>query len=275
MSELRDAIVGQVRIRFALTLEEFATRVRELAQAHLAGSDRSLRDQAVRLSLDDLYLATACLRNDDRAWNELATLHFDFMREFARRFLAPAAARDVADEVIADLWERGKLRHYEGRSTLRTWLGTVVAHAALNSRKSMSRLVPLDSESARAIDVKTSRLESVEPANEQAAVLLRQMFSEAVRELPPESKLLLQLYYEQGLTLDQLSITMGASSAALSRRLKRTREELRAAIESLSLRQTGASAHALRDGLDLERIEFDLGKLLGGVALTGERHEVV
>jgi RNA polymerase sigma factor (sigma-70 family) len=276
VSELLDLIARAVRVRVALSIEEFAARVQELAGAHVGAAGRSLRDQAARLSLDDLYLATACLGNDERGWNELATTHFDFMREFARRFLAPAPARDVADEVIADLWERGKLRQYEGRSTLRTWLGTVVAHAALNSRKSMSRLVPLDSESARAIELKATRLESIEPANEQAAVLLRQIFSEAVRDLSPESRLLLQLYYEQGLTLDQLSVTLHASSAALSRRLKRTRRELRTAIEALSRRQTGTSAQALRDGLDLARIELDLGRLLGGETVpTGERYEVV
>jgi RNA polymerase sigma factor (sigma-70 family) len=276
VSDLLELIAGHVRVRFPLTLEAFAARVRELAQTHSGASGRSLRDQAARLSLDDLYLATACLESDERAWSELATTHFEFMREFPRRFLASAAARDVADEVIADLWERGKLRQYEGRSTLRTWLGTVVAHAALNSRKSMTRLVPLDSESARVAEQKAARFESVEPENEQAAVLLRQMFSEAVRGLPPESRLLLQLYYEQGLTLEQLSVAMHASSAALSRRLKRTREELRDSIESLSRRQTGASALALRDGLDLARIELDLGKLLGGESVpTGERYEVV
>jgi RNA polymerase sigma factor (sigma-70 family) len=276
VNELLELIARTVRIRFALGIEEFAARVQELAKTHIGVAERSLLDQAARLALDDLYLATACLRNDERGWNELATTHFDFMRGFARRFLAPPAARDVADDVIADLWERGKLRQYEGRSTLRTWLGTVVAHAALNSRKSMSRLVPLDGESARALELKTARFECIEPANEQAAALLRQMFSEAVRDLSPESKLLLQLYYEQGLTLDQLCVTMHASSAALSRRLKRTREELRAAIESRSRRQTGASAEALRAGLDLGRIELDLGQLLGSEAApTGERYEVV
>ena len=276
MDEVLELIARNVRIRFEVSIEEFAARVRELGRAHGGASNPSLCEHIGRLSLDDLYLATACTRSEERAWHELATTHFDFMREFARRFLPPPAARDVADEVIADLWERGRLRQYEGRSLLRTWLGTVVAHAALNSRKAMSRLVPLDSEPARTHGVDATQLECIEPANEQAAILLREMFTEAARGLPPESRLLLQLYYEQGLTLDQLSVTLHTSSAAVSRRLKRTREELRAAIETLSRRQTGASAEALRDGLDLGRIELDLRKLLGGESVpTGGRYEVV
>lgn len=276
MDELRELITREVRIRFALRAEEFANRVQELAQGACRISKRSLRDHVAGLCLDDLYLATACTRSDERAWSELSATHFDFMRDFARRFLPHPAARDVADEVIADLWTHGKLQRYEGRSTLRTWLGTVIAHAALNSRKAMNRSVPLENEEARTTERKLVPLESLEPANEEVAALLRDMLSEAMRNLPPEERLMLQLYYEQGMTLDEMSVTVRASSAAVSRRLKRTRAELRARIDTLSRRQTGESAEALRAGLDLARIELDLGKLLGsGSAASGDRYEVV
>lgn len=85
-----------------------------------------------RLSLDDLYLATACARGDDKAWKECAERYFGFIRDFARRYLPKVEAAELADQVIVDLWERGKMGRYEGRSSLKTWLGAVVAHAALN-----------------------------------------------------------------------------------------------------------------------------------------------
>ena len=59
------------------------------------------------------------------------------------------------------------------------------------------------------------------------------------RALPAEDKLLLLLYYEQGLTLDEMAGVVGGSKAALSRKLQRTRDELRASIDSLSRRRAG------------------------------------
>lgn len=273
---LLDLIERKVRIRFALSAAEFASRLHELTLAAGGAALRPPLEYVRRLCLDDLYLATACTHSDQRAWNELSATHFDFMREFARRFLSHAAARDVADEVIAELWARGRLRQYEGRSTLRTWLGASIAHAALNSRKTASRLMPLDSEPDGAGREQDAAPGGSDAEKEQIAGLLREMLHDAIRGLQPEDRLSLQLYYEQGMTLDEMSVTLHASSAALSRRLKRTREELRAAIEALARRQTGESADALRAGLDLARVELDLGKLLKAESLTDrERHRVV
>ena len=49
----------------------------------------------------------------------------------------------------------------------------------------------------------------------------------ALAELEPDQKLLLLLYYEQGLTLDEMVGVLGASKATLSRRLDRLRRSLR------------------------------------------------
>jgi len=188
------------------------------------------------------------------------------MREFARRFVPVDAAREVADEVIADLWERGKLRQYGGRSTLRTWLGTVVAHAALNSRPALGRTQSLETSGTAALDVAIAP----DAAERESAALLARFMTEALRELAPPDRLLLRLYYEQQLTLDELGGLLHASAPALSRRLKQTRETLRATIEARARGATGGSAAELRSGLDLSRIELDLDKLLGP-PLSNER----
>jgi RNA polymerase sigma-70 factor, ECF subfamily len=255
-AELQQLIMRAVRGRFALAAQAFVARVCELALPHCGASDAALRDYVLKLSLDDLYLATACLGGEEAAWRELSGTHFEFMRGFARRFVSGQAARDVADEVIAELWSRKKLHQYGGRSTLRTWLGTVVAHAALNSRHASQRTVSLQPD-------KSASSDRIEPADDQAATLLRELLTEAVASLPTEERLLLQLYYEQGMTLDELSVTLRVSGAAISRRLKRAREDVRARIEAGARSRTGESAQTLRAGLDLSRIELDLGKLLG------------
>jgi DNA-directed RNA polymerase specialized sigma24 family protein len=90
----------------------------------------------------DLALARACARRGS-AWEEFERRHFAFIRAFASRLLPGAAGADLADQVIADLWQRGKIARFEGRSNLKTWLGAVVAHAASNVAQARRRMVPL------------------------------------------------------------------------------------------------------------------------------------
>lgn len=261
-NQVQALVAKAVRARFALDVVGFADCVRELARAACRGSDRSLLEHVERLSLDDLYLATACARGDEGAWEEFGRDYFGFIRGFARRFLPDHEAKDLADQVIADLWSRRKLGRFEGRSTLRTWLGAVVAHAALNAGKALRRTLPSDGDELR--DRLGAGLSSAsDAAAEDAAERLRRIVEEAIAALPPEDKLLLRLYYEQGLTLDEMSFALRVSKAALSRRLKRTREALRDSIELLSQRSAGVAADLLRTGLDLSRVELDLGVLLG------------
>lgn len=270
--EFDELVMARVRPRFALSVQSFVSRVIQLAQAACAGADERLHEQVLRLSLDDLYLATACVSGEDAAWRELSTTHFGFMREFARRFVPAHSARDVADEVIADLWARERLRQYGGRSTLRTWLGTVVAHAALNSRHAMGQFVSLEAVPARDAREGLAQPQRFEPESEESAALLKELVGEAVSRLSADDRLLLRLYYEQEMTLDELGVLLRASAPAISRRLKRAREELRAVIEAQARRRAGESADALRSGLDLGRIELDLGKLLG-VQLSKQQAE--
>jgi hypothetical protein len=75
---------------------------------------------------------------------------------------------------------------------------------------------------------------------------------------------LIQLYYEQGLTLDQMETALRMSKATLSRRLKRVREQLRESIDRLARGLFGASGDAVRDRVALDRLEIDLAALLGG-----------
>lgn len=259
-------VAGQVRFRFALDAEAFADHVAAFAVTAAPGTPPE--EHTRRLSLDDLYLAAACARGEDAAWEECLARHGGFIRDFARRFLKEPAASDVTDQVIADLWERGKMARYQGRSTLRTWLGSIVAHAALNAIKAGRRTLPLEQEEDGGYRSTPRGATDVGAGQERS--LLEELVKEAMEGLPAEGKLLLLLYYEQGLTLDEMAAVLGGSKAALSRKLQRTRDELRASIESLSRRRAGASAESLRAGIDLGRLELDLGRLLGGVGVEQE-----
>lgn len=264
---VRAAIERAVRCRFSVSADAFAGLLLERAAAKQPHRDPV--EYAVRLCLDDLYLATACCRGEDEAWHECRERYFTYIRDFAKRFVHERAAADVADQVIADLWQRGRLAKYDGRSTLRTWLGAVVSNAAINAGKVERRMTTFDpkmmeraSETGAAEDDETRRVFAT-------------LVERAIGELEPESKLLLLLYYEQGLTLTQMEGVLGASKATLSRRLDRLRRGLRDSIEARSRQELRADARTLHRQLDLVRLEFDLAAALAVGSMEGKGHDAV
>jgi RNA polymerase sigma factor (sigma-70 family) len=267
-TEIRSAIERQVRRRFAIPLDAFADVVLERATVHQA--DRNPLEYISRLCLDDLYLAAACCQGDGDAWQECRERYFSYIRDFARRFVHEGAAADVADQVIADLWQRQRLAQYDGRSTLRTWLGAVVAHAAINAGKRERRMTTLD---AGTMEARSQAIGGAEDEHTQR--LFATLVTRAVEELEPEAKVLLLLYYEQGLTLDEMVSVLGTSKATLSRRLDRLRQGLRAAIEASALHELRVDAATLREQFDFARLAFDLEAALGGSAMEGKRDGVV
>ena len=205
---------------------------------------------------EDLALAHACARGEEAAWEDFQRRHFAFIRDFAGKIVPGAAGEDVAGDVIADLWKRGKLARYEGRSTLRTWLGAVVLHAALNAKHSVRPSADLEAASRLA-----GPAESTAPRAERSR--LTRMLQDALGRLSAEERLLLRLHYEQALSLEQMRPAFARSKAALSRRLERARASVRRTMESLAQERFGVPLAELRQGVDFATWEFDLGSLLG------------
>lgn len=219
---------------------------------------------------DDLELAKACCRGDEDAWREFRERYFTYIRDFAKRFVHERAAADVADQVIADLWQRSRLAQFDGRSTLKTWLGAVVAHAAINAAKVERRTTTLTPRTWERASITTAA-----PPDDDSGRAFALLVERAIGELEPEGKLLLLLYYEQGLTLDEMVNVVGGSKATLSRRLAGLRSALRDAIDANARRELHVDADALRERLDFARLEFDLAAALGGGRMEGKGDGVV
>ncbi|MGH7558506.1 MAG: RNA polymerase sigma factor [Gemmatimonadota bacterium] len=223
---------------------------------------------------EDFILATACAGGDEGAWKEFEARHFGYIRAFSRRFdLSEEAAADVADGVIADLWQRGTIARFEGRSTLRTWLGAVVTHAALNAAARERRRASMNgsdrtasSATVREDAIPTGALDRFvisgtgghDPA---AREILSGAVASALHSLDPQDRLLVLLYYEQGLTLEQIGGLVGLSKATMSRRLERIRRGLQQGIER-RLGAEGTSWSEIRPELDLSQLDLDLPALL-------------
>jgi len=208
----------------------------------VTGSDRA----------DDLALVGRCLGGDEEAWRRLVKLHRQGMIDLARRILPAADAADVVDQVIADIWERRKLARFAGRSALGTWLGAVTINAALNAKRSSGSRSQMRVVTADAPDVAAPG--PVDPDDASLARILR----DAIAVLPPEAKLLVLMYYEQGLTLDQAATLLKRSKSTLSRSLQQARDRIRAEADRIAGERFGTTLAALRAGADLSQLEFDL-----------------
>ncbi|HTO87967.1 MAG TPA: sigma-70 family RNA polymerase sigma factor [Thermoanaerobaculia bacterium] len=248
---------------------EIERRVRRRFDVDPAGLESRVREAVAsgtrpdRLALDDLYLAAACAAGEEAAWEELSRRHFPFIRDFAMRCTRrDPPASDVAERVIADLWQRAKIRQFGGRSSLRTWLGTLVAHAASNALAAMRRDRPLEDagEPSRAPDGEDRDLSALARAT-----------AAALQALDADARLLLLLYYEQSLTLEQISPMLGVSKATLSRRLAEVRSRLRQEIATREKEETGADASTTGGPVDFGRVDFDLSALLAAPPDTKKR----
>jgi RNA polymerase sigma-70 factor (ECF subfamily) len=263
-AELLALVRAQVQIRFSLTAETLADRV--LSFPFLDAAPDRRHGQVSRLVLDDLYLALACADGDDDAWREFERAHFAFIRDFSARFLHGAEAGDLASTVIADLWQRRKIAQFQGRSSLRTWLGAVVTRMALNAKASTRLRV-----AASAPDLATVDPPASSDVGDDEGRALARLMQQAIGRLEPDEKLLLLFHYEQGLSLDAMAPLLGASKATLSRRISALRDRLRQDVETMAAALGGPrAAESLRPAIDRARAEFDLAALLGGTRVKGD-----
>ena len=199
---------------------------------------------------DDAALVQRCLAEEGDAWRELVERHRPAMIDMARRVLSAGQAVDLVDAVIVDLWQRRKLAAYEGRSSLRTWLGAVVVNAALNERRARASRPEA---AARADDPEPIVLGPVDVERHQLSALLQ----DAIAALSASEKALVLMYYEQGLTLDAIAAVFAASKSTLSRRLRDAREHILTEATRLATAR-GTTIEALRQGVDLGQLELDL-----------------
>jgi RNA polymerase sigma factor (sigma-70 family) len=134
---------------------------------------------------------------------------------------------------------------------------------------------------ALAVERAVSASASIDPDRARLLPRLAEAVPEALAVLPPSDRLLLSLYYVQGLTLAQIARTRGVHEATASRRLQNIRSELREQIESVLARGSaaqngrpgakGLSPAEIRRCLDyaLEDWPFDLSSALAEDAVPG------
>ncbi len=286
--------------RWNLPLSEFAAALCRSA-VHRFGvaqpSAEALENYLRTLHLEDLALACALRCGYEPAWEEFVAHYRPILYGAGRAIVGAAGeerARELADSLYAELYgldrsggarKTSLLDYFHGRSRLATWLRSILAQRYVDALRGSRRLESLDHENAASHAVGVTHanpaFENIDPDRARLLPRLFQAISKALTALPAADRLLLSLYYVQGLTLAQIARIRGVHEATVSRRLQNLRLELRENVERLLAQGSaarngrpaakGLSAAEICRCLDyaLEDWSFDLNSLLAENAVPG------
>jgi RNA polymerase sigma-70 factor, ECF subfamily len=249
--------------RFAEALERSAERGANLDKLHL----------------EDLALACGCAAGDEAAWEHFIRQQRPTLYRAADALDPGGSARELADGIYGELFERSLFRYFHGRSSLATWLRAVLAQRHVDRLRAERRLEPLpehESSASVGADRKVGPYTAIEGIHEQDRYreLIRDALTRAVSELPSRDRLRLACYYAQELTLAETGKLLGEHEATCSRHLAGTRKTLRGDIERHLRDQDGLSDAEIADcfaASSEDPGELDLHQLLRMEPASTER----
>lgn len=284
----------------SLKVSDLAPRVRKGLDKYLFAGDAEASTQEVEafidaLHADDLCLIVACEGGEQMAWSDLVGRYEGTVRAAAR---SAASNEDAAEDLAQSIWAElhglrvrddgrpsGKIAYYSGRGSLGGWLRAVVGQLAVDQHRRQSRLVQTEEDAdfdRLAQDAQRSEgkfsLTHVAPDPEHAlteksaAHDVEEALAQAMRGLAPEDRMLVKLYYFDGLKLREAGAVMGVHEATASRRLTRIHAEVRSMVEGILMKEHGWTRAETTRSLSeaATHLESDLELMLTSEKATGE-----
>lgn len=259
-------LLGRATDSHALTTDLLTHRIAATVQKYVLRDepDASLNfiaDFIDKLQADDLCLIVACEQGSQTAWNDLVERFSSTVRSAARSASSnEEGAEDLAQSIWAELHglrmredgrPAGKLAYYSGRGSLAGWLRAVVAQLAIDQHRKESRLVQTEEDEdfdrilQHSHEEKTwsghgeSANPEVEISRKLAGSQMQSALADSIKTLSAEDRLLIKLYYFDGLRLREAGAVLGVHEATASRRLTRLHTELRNAVERILVQKEG------------------------------------
>ena len=216
------------------------------------------------LHLADLALACACMEGHPEAWDHFVMEFRPVLYRAADAIDRSGGAREVADALYGELYSKALFRYFHGRSSLATWLRSLVSQRYVDRIRETRRLEPLPEESSPGAMV--ARTGPANPDRARFVSAMQAVLAAALAALEPRDRLRLRCYYAQEMTLAQIGRVTRESEATVSRQLARTRKNLRAGVEQRLHAEHGFSAGEILEcfsSVSADAGTLDLGVLLG------------
>jgi RNA polymerase sigma factor (sigma-70 family) len=262
-----------------LTEDQFRRALVRSASRKFSGhppDKKILENYLGALYLQDLALAVACSAGSEPAWDVFVVQYRPELYRAARAIAGDSHGRDLADSLYAELFglreldgqRKSLFDYFHGRSKLGTWLRAILAQRHVDHLRRATRTDSLDESGDDLPAISTVCLPSLstsatDPDRDRFLAILQAAVTSVLIALHPRDRLRLAYYYINELTLAQIGKLIGEHEATVSRKLERSRREVRQKVEAL-LRGKNLSEAQLAQCFEYARDEwpFDLAATL-------------
>jgi RNA polymerase sigma factor (sigma-70 family) len=255
--------------------------------SHTLPDARAIQAYLDSLHAVDLALACACSGGNAAAWDFFMKRFRPELYRAGRAIAGESAGRDLADSLYAELYglrevagqRKSLFDYFLGRSKLTTWLHAILAQRHVDGIRRARRTEPLEegeagehlyaaqqnsSANSAASLAGSGGASSPDPERERFLAILQTVLTEALNGLAARDRLRLAYYYVEGLTLAEIGRLVGEHEATVSRKLERTRKDIRKHVEAALRQEKKLSAAQLQLCYEYAREEwpFDLTRAL-------------
>jgi RNA polymerase sigma-70 factor, ECF subfamily len=275
--ELAESLLAQASAPqdWNLTAERFQTAL-ESSAAHRflsAGraespGERRVQEYLEGLHLADLALACACSAGNCAAWEHFVAEYRHVLYRAAAAIAGESRARELADLIYAELYglreregeRRSLFDYFHGRSRLATWLYAILSRRHVDEFRRTQKMESFDDPPREGAAEPVSAEPAPDPEREVYLAMMQAAVETALDRLEPRDRLRLAYYYADSLTLAEIGKLLGEHEATASRKLERTRAEVRAFVEQALRREKKLSEAQVRLCFDCaqEKWPFDL-----------------
>jgi RNA polymerase sigma-70 factor (ECF subfamily) len=260
--------------RWAVTQAVFAQALDRSTAKAFAGRTPTLSEierYHASLHLKDLALACACAEGNNEAWDHFVTELRPALYRAADAIDRTGAARELADAIYGELFSKSLFRYFHGRSSLATWLRSLLSQRYVDRYRETRRLEALPEE-------EIASAASGSPDRTRFVAAMQAVLAAAIAALDPRDRLRLRCYYAEDMTLAQIGRVTRESEATVSRHLARTRGTLRDELKARLKREHRFSDSEISDCISSvvdDAGTLDLGALLGARKKSGVHRSTV
>jgi len=184
--------------------------------------------------MDDNMIIARVLEGETAAFEHLVNRYKDMAFSIARRVCANAEdAEEVAQDAFMKAYQA--LDKFKQESKFSTWLYRIVTNTAISStRKKKIAMTSLD----ETLVENFSEDEIRENLNQFSLEEQSRYVKEAMQQLHPQDALLINMFYTDELSIEEVSEVTGLSQANVKVRLHRIRKKLYVLLDGMFKKQS-------------------------------------